>query len=335
MTKRQRLIAITGANGFVGRHVVERLLREPGYTLRCVTRESSDLSALAAYTDRVTFMHGDITRQETLEDAFEGAWGVINLAGYRDFWSQHRDHFYELNQRGAAKVFKACLARQVKKVVQVSTPLAFGMPDRIPFDESTPAGHHPSDYAKSKYLGDQAGWQLHKEYALPLTVLHLAAVIGAGDDKATMEVRRVMEGRLPALVGAETTYTYLYVRDAADAIVRAVLSDEAVGRSFLVGNQRATTRDYFKMIGQLAGVDVPDRNIPEALLLPVAGLMEQLARWTGRRPVLPLDVLKTTAAGSLLFDVTRSVEELGMSYTPLESALAESVEELRAADYAA
>jgi hypothetical protein len=47
--------------------------------------------------------------------------------------------------------------------------------------------------------------------------------------------------------------------------------------------------------------------------------------------VLPLDVIKTTAAGSLLFDDSRAIEELGMSYTPLKTALEESVEEILAA----
>ena len=47
--------------------------------------------------------------------------------------------------------------------------------------------------------------------------------------------------------------------------------------------------------------------------------------------MLPVDVLKTTAAGSLLFDASRSIEELGMSYTPLETALAESVAQIMSA----
>jgi hypothetical protein len=57
--------------------------------------------------------------------------------------------------------------------------------------------------------------------------------------------------------------------------------------------------------------------------------MDIVARKTGRRPMMPLDVLKTTAAGSLLFDPSRGINELGMSYTALETALAESVAEIR------
>lgn len=328
MSKKKRTITVTGATGFVGRHLVKQLLKEGDYSVRCLVRRDSDVSVLAYLTGDLSFAYGDITNQESLVNAFEGAWGVVNLAGYREFWSQKRKHFYDINEIGASNVFKACLIAGVRKVVQVSTPLAYGRPDHLPFNETSLAGQHSSDYARSKYLGDQAGWRLYKSDDLPLTVVHLAAVIGAGDDKSTMEVRRAVEGRLPALVGADTTYTYVYVRDAADAISRALTKDDSIGRSYLIGNQRSTTRDYFNTIGRLASVAVPRWNIPESWLMPIVRVMDVIARRTGKRPLLPLDVLKTTTAGSLLFDASRSIEELGLHYTPLETALAESIKEI-------
>ncbi|MDG2048244.1 MAG: NAD-dependent epimerase/dehydratase family protein [Halioglobus sp.] len=327
----KHVVTVTGATGFVGRHFVERLVSEKKYRIRCLVRHTSDVSSLRALDSDISFHYGDITQKSTLAAAFNGAWGVVNIAGYREFWSRDKRYFYALNERGATNVFEACLEAGVKKVVQVSTPLAYGVPDAIPFNEQTLSGRHPSDYARSKYLGDQAGWALHKSQSLPLTIVHLAAVIGAGDDKETMEVKRAVDGKLPALIGADTTYTYVYVRDAADAIARALMNKDSVGRSYLIGNQRATTRDYFKTIGEIADVSVPKWNIPESFLWPLAFGMDIVARKTGRRPMLPLDVLKTTAAGSLLFDPSRGVNELGMSYTALETALAESVAEIRQA----
>ena len=328
MAASKRVIAVTGATGFVGRHFVRRLLEENRFEIRCLVRPGSDLEALRALGGPVSFVYGDITRPESLGPAFDKAWAVVNLAGYREFWNRSRQHFYTVNELGAKNVFRACLDAGVRKVVQVSTPLAYGVPDRIPFNEDSQAGEHPSDYARSKYLGDEAGRELHEREGLPLTTVYLAAVIGAGDDKSTMEVRRAVERKLPALVGADTTYTYVYVRDAADAIARALLKRDSVGRSYLVGNQRATTREYFEMIGDIAGVPIPSRNIPESWLFPLARGMEWVSRKTGVRPVLPLDVIKTTAAGSLLFDDSRAVEELGMRYTPLRTALGESVRDL-------
>lgn len=330
MTNTIRTIAITGATGFVGRHVVERLLREPNTRLRCLVRPGSDRASLKALGDRIELVEGDVCKPETLPPLMAGAWGVIHLAGYRDFWSRNRNLYYELNAQGAKNVFEAALEAGVQKVVQVSTPLAFGSPDRIPFDEATAAGPHPSDYARSKYEGDRFGWTLHRERGLPLTVVHLAAVIGAGDPCPTMEVQRAVDKKLPALVGADTVYTYVYVRDAAEAIVRALLDPKTVGRRYLIGTERASTRQYFEIIGELANVPVPRLNLPESALLPVAKLLEKIAQWTGARPALPVDILRTTAAGSLLFDGSRAEDELGMQYTPLREALREAVDEIQA-----
>ena len=325
-----RVVAITGATGFVGRHVVQRLLEEPGLSLRCLVRQASEPGEIASHPGRIEVVRGDVEEPSSLADLVEGAWGVINLAGYRDFWSADRELYYRLNTQGAEHVFRAALAARVQKVVQVSTPLAYGVPEQIPFDEDTPAGPHPSDYARSKRLADEIGWRMHREAGLPLTIVHLAAVIGAGDPRPTMEVRRAVEKKLPALTGAETTYTYVYVRDAAEAIVRALLSPNSIGRGYLIGTERASTREYFEIIGELAGVPVPRWNLPEAALLPVARLLERVAGWTGHRPLLPVDILKTTAAGSLVFDGTRAKEELQMRYTPLREALREAVEEIQA-----
>jgi dihydroflavonol-4-reductase len=330
MARSKPVLAVTGATGFVGRYFVQRIAREERFRIRCLVRKGSNISALQSLGKGISVCYGDITDEKTLPDAFKDVWGVVNLAGYREFWNRDSTYFYEVNERGAANVFRASLGAGARKVVHVSTPLVYGIPDQVPFNEQSTPGQHPSDYARSKYLGDQAGWRLYRQKQLPLTIVHLAAVIGAGDDKETMEVRRALQGRLPALVGANTTCTYLYVWDAAEAITRALLKDDSIGRSYLIGNQRATTRDYFTTIGRLANVAVPRLNIPESFLKPLAVGMDIVARWTGKRPLLPLDVLKTTSAGSLLFDPGRSIEALGMSYTPLEIALAESIADIQA-----
>ncbi|MBW2500561.1 MAG: NAD-dependent epimerase/dehydratase family protein, partial [Deltaproteobacteria bacterium] len=132
-----RLVVLTGATGFVGRYVVERLLDEPNLRLRCLVRSSSDSSRLKSQGSRVELYHGDVTRPESLVSLFEGAWGAINLAGHRDFWSRRRSDYDALNEEGAAHVFRAARRAGVEKAVQVSTPLAFGVPERIPFDEES------------------------------------------------------------------------------------------------------------------------------------------------------------------------------------------------------
>ena len=156
MPKKHRTVIVTGSRGFVGRAVVERLLQEPDTRVRCLMRAGSESPVPVGGDQRVSACAGDITRPETLANALDGTWGVVNLAGYREFWAQRREHFYEVNHHGAENVFRAALGAGAEKVVQVSTPLAYGVPGSLPFDEHSEAGPHPSDYGRSQYLGDQA-----------------------------------------------------------------------------------------------------------------------------------------------------------------------------------
>ena len=324
-----KIVLVTGATGFVGSQFVERLLKEKGYIVRCLVRNPQSLGRISHLSERIEIVKGDITDPKTLVKAFKDVWGVVNLAGYRDFWSRTENHYYDVNENGARNVFSAALQAGVEKAVQVSTPLAYGVPTEIPFNEDSIAANHPNHYGLSKFKGDTAAWKLYKKSALPLSIVYLAAVIGAGDDKATMEVKRAVDGKMPALVGADTTYTYVYLLDAVEAIAQALLLKETVGERYLIGTERATTREYFNIIGKLADVRVPSMNISESVLKPISSMMEWSARITGIRPMLPLDVLKTTAAGSLLFDGSKAVRALGLKYTSLEYALDESIRDIR------
>lgn len=327
----QKRVLITGANGFVGRAVLDTLA-DQAIEVRAMIRNEQDIAYWTERYPDIEWISGDLTDADSLNRACESCWGLINLAGIREFWCANREDYYQINEHGARRLFQAALKQNVQKVVQVSTPLAFGMPEQSPFDESAQEGPHASDYARSKFLGDRAGWELHSQQGLPLTVVHLAAVIGAGDDKATMEIERAVKGQLPALVGANTVYTFVYRNDAARAIANSLLSDQSTGKRYLIGNQRMGTRDYFDLIASIAGVKAPRFNIPERSLLAVARGMERVSRFTGRRPLIPADVLQTTIAGSLLFSAERSERELGMQYTPLSHALREAIAEIRARD---
>jgi dihydroflavonol-4-reductase len=328
-TPSTKKVCLTGATGFVGRHVA-RLLAERGHLVRCLVRDQSNTQFLKELDARFEFVTGDVLEPLTLGAFCRGADWLIHCAGYRDFWHSSRQFYFDLNCRGTENVMRAALHAKLEKVVHVSTPLAYGTPSRMPFAEDSPAGPHHSDYALSKYLGDCSAWRLFEEKGLPLTIVYLAAVIGAGDPRPTMEVRRFVDGKIPALVGADTTFIYVHVRDAALAIVRAAENPKSVGQRYLVGGERATTREYFGIISDLTGVPLPRFNVPGAVILPLARVLTAIARRTGGRPPVPEDIIRTTLAGSLLFDGSKAERDLGIRYTPLRTALAEAVAEIRA-----
>jgi len=107
MARKKRTVTVTGASGFVGRHLVTQLLRDGDVNVRCLLRPGRDTAFFGGRSASLGVVYGDITRPQSLQAAFEGSWAVVNLAGYRDFWSRQREDFYTVNELGARNVFEA------------------------------------------------------------------------------------------------------------------------------------------------------------------------------------------------------------------------------------
>jgi dihydroflavonol-4-reductase len=328
MTRRDVLALVTGATGFIGRAVVARL-RSAGYPTRGLVRPTSDTSQLERDYPEVGLRYGDLSDPESLVAAMDGCDWVLNCAGLNSFWERDATAYQRINVEGTQNVMLAALEAGVAKVVHVSTVMAYGFPDESPFREESAPGPHKSAYASSKYRGDQIAWELHETRGLPLVVVYLAAVLGAGDPKAVMQIARFLQRRVPVMIDSESRFTYVAIGDAAEAIVRAAEKPGNVGERYLVGNQRLTTAEYFQTISDLSGVPMPHWTIGRRTTLTLARLMAAWSGLTGTPPAMPLDLMRTAYARSLLFDGSKAEQELGIEYTPSRLALAEAVADIR------
>ena len=105
MASRKKIVTVTGATGFVGRALVQRLLNERDVMIRCLVRPGSDVSVLRRLGGDVNLVFGDITQPETLLEAFDGAWGVVNLAVETTFLSSlSHPHIIKLRALGAEEM---------------------------------------------------------------------------------------------------------------------------------------------------------------------------------------------------------------------------------------
>ena len=151
---------VLGATGFVGTHVVQALLERRQYRVYCLCRSSS--AKIPSGAERVI---GDVESAQTLLAAIESTRAdyIFNLAGVYAWWSSTPDRFARVNTEGVQHLVDAArsCAQTVKKVIHVSTVLAYGNPKgrgltpSTAFDEETPAGPHASLYAASKHAGDE------------------------------------------------------------------------------------------------------------------------------------------------------------------------------------
>ena len=127
-------------------------------------------------------------------------------------------------------------------------------------------------------------------------------------------------------------FTYVYVKDAARAIVAAAnLRGNERGTKYLVGNQRLRTSEYYQLVAEVSGTPAPRFEVPAWVAQASAKVGYWVsARITGRVPTAPPDLVRTAVSGNLLFDGTKAQRELGVEYTPVRTAIEEAVAFVRA-----
>ena len=248
-----RTLFITGATGFIGRHLVERLSGS-SYNLRCLVRPSSDSTRLRRAG--VELATGDVTDRESVHAGMEGCDRVIHLANVYSFWERDPRIYQTVNVDGTRTVMECALDHRIAKVVHVSSVVSYGKQTEQ-FNEESEPGPALSAYAASKQLGDELVWQLHRERGLPVAVVYPAAVLGPGDDKASGQyIRDLVERRLPTRVLENSVNTWVDVRDVADALVRA-LEKENVGQRYLVGRHQLNFRQINELVADISTVSLP------------------------------------------------------------------------------
>ena len=333
---------VTGATGFVGTHVVKCLLERQHYTtVYVLCRKGSKMNISKHAGKDVHRLDGDVESEADVKAALLAAKPsyVFHLAGVYAWFQVDHARFDRVNVQGVRNVVTACRAAGCEKLIHVSTVLAFGNPAgrgltaSTAFDEATPAGPAASAYAVSKHAGDCIAQASFDAGELDGCSLFLACCIGADpklldDERDVMKIRPLVQGQIPATIASSTTFTYVYVRDAAEAIVRAAEKDgNERGERYLVGNQRLSTGEYYDLIASLSGQPRPRWEVPASVALGAGYVASWAARRiTGANPMAPADLVRTAAKGTLLFDATKSERELGVVYTDIRVAFAEAID---------
>lgn len=335
----QSIACVFGASGFIGKKAVE-VLASAGFRVRAAVRQPKGSLPQELHASRVEVVQADVCDVTTLADALDGCSIAINCAGIYRWWLPNPSEYQEVNVNGAANVAQACLnSKSVCRLVHVSTAMAYGYPAIRPFCEESEAGSHASEYARSKHLGDEKVVSLcHGSSKLSVVTLFLACVTGKGDTasvgRPAAVYRDFMLGKIPMLVAPETNYIYVHIRDVQQAILAVcnLPKERLASQKYLIGNSAGmiTTKQYFEIIGRVVGRPCPSMTMNLKVGYWLAWLLTWISTWiTKTEPILPLDIMRTARWGSIEYDCSKSVAELGISYTPIEEAVAEAVEDVR------
>src|SRR6266446_6490783 len=186
-----KLALVTGANGFVGSHVVRALLAR-GDRVRVLVRENADVRALTGLD--VEVMLGDLRSFDSVERAVAGCDEVYHVAADYRLWLTNPASMYATNVEGTQHVIHAATTAGVSRIVHTSTVGALGIPHGGIGREDTPSslaamtGH----YKRSKYMAEQAALEAARAGA-PVVIVNPSTPIGALDFKPTPTGRIIVD----------------------------------------------------------------------------------------------------------------------------------------------
>jgi dihydroflavonol-4-reductase len=317
-------IFVTGGTGFIGTHLV-KCLAETEHELVCLTRKSSDASALKQLG--VTVAVGDVTDKGSLLRGMQGCDWVANLANLFVFWVPDKQIYQDVNVEGTRNVMEAALEVGISKVVHISTVAVWGQVGAV-ISEDTPMGmQRASEYARTKYAGDLIVWRLYEEQGLPLVVIYPAAVVGPNDPKATGRyIKNLVRHKMPAQVLTNAPFNFVYVGDVCEGIIRALEKEDNIGEKYLVAGENLTFGELNQLIGDVAGVWLPPLRLPDAVTTLNATLLTAMSKLTKRPPWLDLSVDQIALMKQgFVVDGSKAERELGLRYTPIRQALEKAI----------
>jgi NAD dependent epimerase/dehydratase len=296
---------VTGAGGFIGSHLVERLVAD-GVEVRALVRYGSrgdrgQLERLgAAALEAVELVAGDVRDPFRTDETVRGCSVVYHLAALIAIpYSYAAPRSYvDTNVGGTLNVLQACLRHGVERVVHTSTSECYGTARRVPIDEEHPL-QAQSPYAASKVGADMIAQSYHRAYGLQVAVLRPFNTYGPGQSARAViptVVAQALAGGPVRLGALAPSRDFTYVTDTVDAFVRAAAHDAAVGEVIHAGTGRETSiGELARLVLGLAGSEAAVEHDPDRLR-PPASEVDRLvadptkaARLLGWRPRVPLE----------------------------------------------
>jgi dihydroflavonol-4-reductase len=322
---------VTGASGFVGAAVL-RALQKRGRKVRVLVEPGADTRNLEAF--EVERFEGDVTDAKAVGRAIEGCESLYHLAAIYKIWMPDPEPIYRVNLEGTTTTLLAAQAARVKRVVYTSSIAGVGFAERDgqPADETRPFNGWKvaNDYVITKHLSERIALSFARA-GLPIVVVNPAFPFGPGDVAPTPTgqiIADYLNGRLPAV--GPGGFCAIDVDDVGEG---HVLAEERgkIGERYILGNHNVSFPEFFRQIGEVAGISRPLRTIPGPLFKGIAFALEAVAdRVTHRRPLTTYkSALYTTR--HLYFDNAKARRELGLPVTPLRDTIERAVRWFREA----
>lgn len=279
-------VLVTGADGFIGSHLVEYLV-SLGYAVKAFVFYNSfgtwgwlDSLPLNIKNNIEIFM-GDIRDPHGVKTAMQGCDIVLHLAALIGIpYSYHSpDTYIDTNIKGTLNIVQAARELGVKKVVHTSTSEVYGTARYVPIDEAHPLlGQSP--YSASKIGADQIAMSFYSSFDVPVSIIRPFNTFGPRQSARafipTVITQIAASCEKIKLGSLHPTRDFTFVKDTAKAFVAVAESDNSIGEVINVGsNFEISMGDTVTLIAALMGVDIEIEQDVERIR-PVNSEVERL-----------------------------------------------------------
>ena len=320
-----RRVLVTGASGFLGDHVVRKLVTR-GIAVCAQGRDAARLVFDAGVDISVTAL-SDVA---ALTKAARGCDAIVHAAALSAPWGARQD-FIDANVIGTANVITAARAAGVRRLVHISTPaVLFAGRDQHLLDDSAPyAANHTSHYARTKRVAEELVGAASPY--LETVTLRPKAIYGAGDRALVPRLlQAARRGALPQIGDGTNAVDVTHVDDVVHAIECALATDRGLGETFLVtGGEHVQLWAMIRALLAGVGLPAPVRTLPLQVVMIAATAMEAISAITNREPTLTRYSAQILAR-TQTYDISRARDMLG--YSPRVSStdgLARTIDALR------
>jgi len=324
-------ILITGADGFLGSHIVRRAV-ENGYQVRAFIQSGRKTGTLDGIP--IEFFIGDLTLDKDLTAAIEGCDFIIHTAASTAVWPSCSEKVWQINFHVVEKLANAVLQHGIKRFVHIGSASSFGYGTKEnPGNEESAylGGKFHLDYLDTKKAAQDYLMDQFRQKGFPVIILAPTFMIGEydttpGSGKMIISVAR---HKLPGY--AQGGKCVVYPGDVAQAAVNA-LKQGKLGECYITGGENLTYREFFDLITQVAQVAPIRRRIPTSLAVAIGSVLELISKLNHKEPMLS-STMARMSGDTHFYSSTKAIRELGLPQTSAKDAIRRSVDYFKQIGY--
>ncbi len=330
------MIAVSGATGFLGAHVVCCLLKK-GHRVRAFKRNTSNLSEFN-YIYSIQFgdtnahpnlhwVDADVLDVPSLEEALTDVEQVYHCAALVSFHQKDKEWMHQVNVQGTANMVNISLLKGIKKFAHISSIAALGREKsgvQVTEQSKWVNSKLNSNYAVSKYKAELEVWRAAEE-GLNVVIVNPGVILGSGDwHKGSCALFNMVHKGMPFYTMGINGY--VDVLDVANASIQ-LMEQQVFNERFVLVAENVSMQTFLNTTADTLGKKRPTIKVNK-LLAELAWMVAAIGgMFTGKRP----SITKETSRASLnqyFYSSKKITDRIGFTFTPIEQTITESCKQL-------